>query len=169
MCCWYTSSANGKNYAARVSLAPPPLAAIAQRGRRQPQARCVRWGIIVWVEPVPNKPVLRGPTRQALVLVTCALVKNVKQESILLIKGCRRRICAWPAHQANTLPPSVPVTRPHAKPVALENICQLRAAVKKLTASRVNQALLRRKQGRLHRSRASRLQQCLRDHIKGLW
>ena len=150
-------------------VAQPPPAAIAQRDRRQGQAHYVRWGIIVWVEPVPNKPVLRGPTRQALVLVTCALVKNVKQESILLIKGCRRRICAWPAHQANTRPPSVPVTRPHAKPVALENICQLRAAVKKLTASRVNQALLRRKQDRLHRPRASRLQQCLRDHIKGLW
>ena len=32
--------------------ARPRLAAIAQRDRRQPQAHCVRWDIIVLVEPV---------------------------------------------------------------------------------------------------------------------
>ena len=37
---------------ARVSPAPPPPAAIAQRDRRQPQAQCVRWGISAWAAPV---------------------------------------------------------------------------------------------------------------------
>ena len=38
-----------------LNLAPrarPPPAAFAHRDRRQPQAHCVRWGIIAWVAPV---------------------------------------------------------------------------------------------------------------------
>ena len=36
---------------ARVRIAQPPLAAFAPRDRRQPQALCVRRGIIAWAAP----------------------------------------------------------------------------------------------------------------------